>query len=194
MTEGIAETVSINRRRGRPRVFDHPAADHARAELRRDHPDILDRTLQNHLYQYTAQALLDGQDWARWLYDPAGIAQGKRGAYRQTIMQELGRIEGNADLVATAKLICELKPTAREAVRMIRAARRGHKPQGTADHLADRIMALVNDYLRHHAGVDRDVLLGALQLVEDAVWGMKALHRPPSQGRNTDGTDHDPRA
>jgi hypothetical protein len=32
-------------------------------------------------------------------------------------------------------------------------------------------MALVNDYFRHYAGVDRDVLLDALQRVEDAVWG-----------------------
>jgi hypothetical protein len=174
MTSRISATVSENRLRGRPQVFDAATLARLRAEMRRDNADISDRTVQNRLYQYTAQGLLEGQDWARWLIDPKGIMQGKRSAYRRTILQELGRIRNAADLVATAKLICNLKPTARDAVRMIRRARRGHKPQGTADHLAARLMALVQDYCAHHAGVDRDVLLGALQIVEDAVWEMTA--------------------
>ena len=63
---------------------------------------------------------------------------------------------------------------------MIRMARRGHKPQGTADHLAARIMALVQDYCDHHASVDRDVLLGALQIVEDA-YGDEAPMTPADE-------------
>jgi hypothetical protein len=173
MTAGISETVSETRRRGRPRVFDAATFARLRAELRRDYPNMSDRTVQNHLYQYAAQGILDGQDWARWLIDMPDLLQGKRGAYRKTILQELGRIQSGDVLVEVARFICERKPTARDAVRMIRMVRRGHKPQGTADHLAARIMALVHDYRYHHAGVDRDVLLGALQVVEDAVWGMK---------------------
>jgi hypothetical protein len=136
MTPRISATVSENRRRGRPRVFDAATFARLHAEMRRDNADISDRTVQNRLYQYTAQGLLEGQDWARWLIDPKGIMQGKRSAYRR--------------------------------------ARRGHKPQGTAAHLAARLMALVQDYCAHHASVDRDVLLGALQIVEDAVWEMTA--------------------
>jgi hypothetical protein len=169
----ISENVSTNRRRGRPRVFDAATFTQLRAEMRQGNPDISDRTVQNHLYQYAAQQLLDDQDWAHWLIDPPAIMQGKRGAYRQTILQELGRLPHDEDLLAVARFICERQPTARDAVRMIRRARLGHKPQGTADHLADRLLALIQDYCVHHAGVDRDVLLGALQLVEDAVWQAK---------------------
>jgi hypothetical protein len=47
------------------------------------------------------------------------------------------------------------------------------RPPCGADHLADRLLALIQDYCYHHAGVNRDVLLGALQRVEDAVWEAK---------------------
>jgi hypothetical protein len=174
MTSRISATVSENRRRGRPRVFDAVTFARLRAQMRQDNADISDRTVQNRLYQYTAQGLLDGQDWARWLIDPKGIMQDKRRAYRKTIMQELGRLQNPDLLVEMARFICERKPTTRDAVRMIRMARRGYKPRGTADHLAARIMALVHDYHYHHAGVDQDVLLGALRIVEDAVWEMPA--------------------
>jgi hypothetical protein len=135
------------------------------------------RTLYNDLYQGRAQQLLDRPEhepWVRWLIDHEGTREGKRGSIKVTILSQLGRIENDAKLVAVAQFICERKPTARDAVRMIRMARRGHPPQGTVDHLAARIMALVQDYRYHHAEVDRDLLLDALQIVEDAVWEMKA--------------------
>jgi hypothetical protein len=174
MTDRLSETVSENRRRGRPRVFDAATFARLRAELQRDTPDVSDRTVQNRLYQYKAQALLNGHEWARWLIDPAGILRRTRGTYRQTILQELGRLPNDQDLVEMAQWICRQKPTAREAVRIIRALRRGYRPPGDVADLSARIIDLLNDYLRHHAGVDRDLLLEALQGVKRAVRRMKS--------------------
>ena len=89
MTDEISETVSTNRRRGRPRVFD--AATFARLRAGCAGTTLIFQTGRcRTAYQYTAQGLLEGKDWARWLIDPKGIMQGRRRAYRKTIMQELG--------------------------------------------------------------------------------------------------------
>jgi hypothetical protein len=178
----ISETVSETRRRGRPRVFKAATFNNLRRELRREHPDVSDRTIENRLYQYRAQQLLDQpkhQPWSRWLVDPQAILQGKRGSYRQTILQALGRLEDDADLVAVAEVICERKPTAHEAVRMIRYARRGQKPEGSPDDLADRLIAVLNDYRRHSAGVDHDMLVDALHRAEDAVLALRMKDGKP---------------
>ena len=56
MTDEISETVSTNRRRGRPRVFDAATFARLRAEMRQDYADISDRTVQNRLPVYRPRA------------------------------------------------------------------------------------------------------------------------------------------
>ena len=88
--------------------------------------------------------------------------QRKPGAYRQTILQELGRIEDADNLKAVARQLCKLKPSAREAVAMIRHFRLGQQPTGHADDLTKRFIALTNGYNGGHAGVDKAIILEAL--------------------------------
>jgi hypothetical protein len=61
------------------------------------------RALQNFSYQARAQSLLEPLATTypelRWLYDHEAIWRGN-GIYRQTIMQELGRVSNDRLLVA----------------------------------------------------------------------------------------------
>ncbi len=89
------------------------------------------RTVQNTWYMDQAVrrlGMLDEPfpDQYRWLMDPDKQGQGvpaTRGCKR-TILSELGRIDGDADLRAVADYLCEHKPGVERAVKLIREVRR----------------------------------------------------------------------
>jgi hypothetical protein len=75
------------------------------------------RTLQNYFHQGRAQRLLEKPEhepWVRWLIDPQGIQQGRRGSIKPTILQELGRLEDDYELLKMAPLIFQLQPRVHE--------------------------------------------------------------------------------
>jgi hypothetical protein len=112
------------RSRGRPRVHDRAILEGVYRE--RGLPDLTQRTKEN-LYYFAVGlvTLVDHRPlnpspkllkrWA-WLLRPDG-----RNLYpRKTIISQLGRIEDEHARGIFADRLCELKPTAREALRLLR--------------------------------------------------------------------------
>jgi len=106
------------------------------------------RGLQNFIYQARAQGvielLLPTYPELRWLYDPEAIRRGES-AFQQTIMQELGRIPDDALLVRRARDMCNLRPTSREAVKLLRRARLQHGAKGSVEELTEVLRSAVNN-------------------------------------------------
>jgi ribosomal protein L31E len=96
------------------------------------------------------------------------------------ILTEIGRVcqsHGDDDAKTIALRICELKPKAKDAVRMIRQWRTGKRAKGKASRLLKEIVQTINDYLQRHpetslVQVDT-ALVAALGMVrEDAMSGL----------------------
>jgi hypothetical protein len=91
------------------------------------------------------------------------------GRLRHTIMSELGRIEDAQVMRAAAALVCANKPTAREAVVMLRRFRTGKESPGGAIGLTTALTACLNDYLARHPGTTWQVVRAAVENLADAV-------------------------
>jgi hypothetical protein len=151
---GISEAASENtpkRKRGRPRLFSEEEMQRLDRIHRQTRDKRTGRSLQNFAYFAHAMAviepLLPTQPELRWLCDPDAVMRGEA-RLQMTIMQELGRIYPNAQLVAFAVRICELRPKTREAVKMLRKARLEHGAKGSIDDLAEVLRRTLNNYLR----------------------------------------------
>jgi hypothetical protein len=115
-----------NKPPGRPRLFPKEKEAEYRAlfEMRED--STL-RTLQNRMnWGYALNLLCDGpmatvisQRWV-WLLRPNrnGVAEA-----RKSILSELGRVKQDEALKVFADALCERKPTAQDAIRMLRCWR-----------------------------------------------------------------------
>ena len=116
----VAENVSEKRKRGRPSSF----ADWEKSFAKSAGLDVhTDRGLANICYQQRAIHVLLNDPKCLWLgVDEKAIMAGTM-QMRRTIMQELGRIADDDELRQVAAKICELKPTARAAVAMLRQYR-----------------------------------------------------------------------
>jgi len=164
------ETVSEKKKRGRPRSL---SSEHLVA-LRRIFPENQTaRSLQDVHFRIRACGLIEkaskaGATWTGWLFDPEEAATARK-SYRRTILTALGRIKDDDDLLATAKKICELKPTAREARKMITRARLGKSKHGSAVQLACRLIDTINDYLQTCPDTTEQQILGALDNVKHVV-------------------------
>lgn len=162
----ILEIVSETHRRGRPPRYD-PAY---MTTMRALYPELRTaRGLHNKYYQGRAQGVLKDEAGVEWLMDVAQLKQHQPGNYRQTILQELGRIDDDDALKAVARRLCELQPSTHEAVAMIRRWRLGTLPQGMAGDLATQLLSVLNRYLQGHTGVDQAMLLEALARTTRAV-------------------------
>jgi hypothetical protein len=164
----ISEDGSDNpgkRGRGRPRLFDCPE----NAAALRMFPDVKTRRGQmNKLYFLRALQVLDyAPDYAWLCPSQAEVRAGV--CMRVTIMAELGRIEDDDTLRAVAADLCEAKPTARQAVVMVRRFRTGRGCPGDALTLADVLIGCLNDYVNRHAGMTRQMVRGALATVAEMV-------------------------
>jgi len=112
------------RPRGRPREIDRATLDAVYRELGGSH--VTQRTKENSLYMVTALHTLCGDHptsprpanlkrWA-WLLRP----DGNETHQRNTILSQLGRVSDERALKIFADRLCQLKPRASEAVRLLR--------------------------------------------------------------------------
>ena len=121
----ISETVSVKRKRGRPRAVDFDqltGMDRAAWRLFTYDvaPTATRRTWRNYELGF----------WAYWVLleaeDPDVSAWGAEA--RPTVLTELGRLGDPATIVACARRLAECRPTAREAVAWLRGLR--HRATG----------------------------------------------------------------
>lgn len=127
--EALSEKFSEKKKRGRPRLLN---PEHEKS-LRQGNSYCDIRTIYNKDYATRAQTVLgikpnNPPDFPfLWLGDFSKIEIGKsqQRGYRKTILAELGRIADDKNLIEAATEICRRKPTAREAIKMIRSWRLG---------------------------------------------------------------------
>jgi hypothetical protein len=70
--------------------------------------------------------------------------------HHATLINELGRIDDDHDLIAMARYLCEHKPPVRVAVALIRAYRLETLPTGTLQGLLDALQQTLDTYLITH--------------------------------------------
>jgi hypothetical protein len=95
--------------------------------------------------------------------------QNGTGHYRYAILYELGRIEDEDLREQVALHLCELKPTTRKAIALIRLCRLGKRPPATPHQLADALRKTMNMYLQEHEAMPWDDVRAALDLLRNAV-------------------------
>src|SRR5919108_2674921 len=96
----ISENISETRRLGRPATY---GTAHMTA-MQAVFPEVQTaRGLQNKHFQMRAHGVLKGEPGIEWLMDVARLQQREPGNYRQTILQELGRIDDDDTLKAVAR-------------------------------------------------------------------------------------------
>ena len=168
----ILETVSEKPKRGRPPVY---LPEHL-ALARFVTPDVkTTRGLQNTMRRQRALALVmdAGKDDPAllWLMDPAACARGEA-RWQPLILAELGRIDTDADLLAMARHVADLRPTAKVAVALIRrwrlqASGQVPRPASCLD-LTNEIINVANAYIDRHPDVTLTQSLTALINVREA--------------------------
>lgn len=167
MSAALTEMFSENKtspigeksdRRGRPRVLS-PEVEAAFSAIGMFTECKTRRSRLNIYYRTKAMGVL--KEGFEWLFDGKKVAAGVQ-AWKPTILIELGRIEDEELMRAMAEQLCELKPSTRDAVLMVRRLRTGGLPAGDALQLANEIIATVNRYIRSHANVTKDDLRSAL--------------------------------
>jgi hypothetical protein len=170
--EAISEKFSEKKKRGRPRLL-NPEDEKT---LRQGKAYCDNRTIQNEHYASRASLILGikldnpPEFPFAWLGDNSKIKRGfsQRRGYRLSILAELGRIDDEMNLIEAATAICKRKPTAQEAIKMIRGWRlqraaagsltleetlrkaiqryRGNNPDITNDEIYDTTSSLSMEY------------------------------------------------
>jgi len=157
----ISETVSEKPKRGRPPAF--PDSAHALAAKMK--PDVRTRRGQQNLV-YAMIGLnfvrARGAQFA-WLFDEAAAQSGDNPRMKWTILSELGRVADEELREALATLLCEQKPTTREAITWIRRARKAHCGKSSAIALADAILRIIDDYQTTHPDTTPQQVFAALE-------------------------------
>jgi hypothetical protein len=102
---------TISKKRGRPLIL----TPEQKAMIEKVYPDLTtSKSIQNKWYLVRASNVIRGHEDLKWLFDR------ETHFIRETILTELGRIKDDVDLLSLAREVCELKPTSREAIRLIR--------------------------------------------------------------------------
>lgn len=168
-----SETVSKKRKRGRPKVFEPELLSIARIVA----PDARsERTLRNTAWAQIAVHLLvaDGRPKSpdQLGFDASFIMSDT--VFKKTILTELGRLcidQGDEVALVAAKVICEKRMRARDAVARIRKLR-GTSQEASCGSLAGRLVKTINDYLAEHPeatwGHVQVALAYASRLVEES--------------------------
>jgi len=153
------ETASKKRKRGRPAIF----TDEQMALVQQLYPHVKSRRGQVDLaYQVDATLALGNDPAYRWLYDPAAKM------VRSSILAELGRLGHPEDIKAAARWICETKPKTKQAIVMVRSARRGGPPKPSAKALAAAVFQTVERYRWEHPTMPWTAIVEAIG------WGLRA--------------------
>ena len=121
------------------------------------------RGIQNRRYATRAAAVIRDDAACRWLYDASTQT------IRASILAELGRLETDEQILRLGRQICELKPTAREAIAMLRAARLGRSAPSDATDLANRLIGTLNAYRRSHPTCGPAQMIAALDMAIGSV-------------------------
>ena len=156
----IAEAASEKVKRGRPPVF----GPTSRAFIGDLFPDVKTyRGQSDLLYRQRAFNLLSKDGRFAWIADGVKAEAGSPGAWRPSILVELGRIPKSETMKAVAMRVCELKPKTKDAVAMIRRFRLGREPKGDYLQLLTQLEAALNTYLTAHPSAPTDWPVNALR-------------------------------
>lgn len=161
------ESASKNRRRrGRPRVWSEDATALARFVS----PNVkTGRALQNTSYRQLALRCLVQDPAFSWLCNGAKMEAGAPNAWKPGILSELGRFLDEETIRAFAARICELKPSTKEAIAMLRRARRQKGAPVSILKLTQQICRVIDTYVADHPGITQAQILMAIQNARDAV-------------------------
>lgn len=88
--------------------------------------------------------------------------------FKQTILQELGRLEDDELIRKVAKDICDYKLPTAKAIVYIRQFRREKKP-GDSLQLAVELLNKIEEYEMKHVDVDTNLLLSALEITKNVI-------------------------
>jgi hypothetical protein len=148
------ENISENtpRPRGRPRKAEAYWWDLATQSAGRH---TSHRHRANYIYGMRACHVLRDDPCFAWLHRARGT----------TIMDALGRIDDDQNLVAMALYLCEHQPPTRQAVALIREFRLEARPPGTRDGLQAALHKALDTYLAAHAEMPREAVQQALEAV-----------------------------
>ena len=167
--EALSENFSEKKKRGRPRLL-HP--EHEKS-LRQGNSYCDIRTIYNKDYATRAQTVLgikpnNPPDFPfLWLGDFSKIEIGKsqQRGYRKTILAELGRIGDDRNLIEAATEICNRKPTAEDAIEMIRGWRLGRASVSVS--LESTVRKAIENYRKKHSETTDHDIYESLSLLED---------------------------
>ena len=171
----ISENFSDNKKpkRGRPKAF--PEEHEAMLDAVGIFMDTHSRRGQvNKMYRQVAVSVLSDCRELSWLLDPEAMERGgTKGAWKPTIMAELGRIENPDEMRKIARQICVIKPKVKEAIVLIRRYRVGqNKPK--KEQLENEICNLLEDYRVRYPQTSHQTFISALDFgkeVIDSIFG-----------------------
>ena len=163
--DGISETVSEKKKRGRPKIVPDWETD----LVKNMHDGDTVRSDQNNYYLLEAMNALDFDPEFAWLLPAHAEIKAGRATIRKTIMYELGRLQDAEVIRAVASRVCELKQKSKDAVAMIRRFRLG---RGAKPDFIDLYMHIVNaldDYLIGHPSTPPEMQARALRELADSI-------------------------
>ncbi|HEY0171261.1 MAG TPA: hypothetical protein VGB98_09575 [Pyrinomonadaceae bacterium] len=151
--ENDSQNVEKKKRRGRPRLRLFTPEVEAMYEACGVFDGVRTaRTRQNVMYRQRAMDVLGvvRDERFKWLCDVAKVQADEPNAMKHSILAELGRIEDADKMRVVALQVCEMRPTAREAVQIVRNFRTGKQSKGDVTQLTNEIYRLIVDYLTRH--------------------------------------------
>lgn len=113
-----------------------------------------------------------------WLFNVKDMEAGRSHAWRPLILTELGRIGAPSEMLDCAIQLCELKPKAHGAVRIVRRWRLGRSTPGSAIDLTQEIANLVDDYRARHPDTTWQQVDASLENVREAVADLEGKRDP----------------
>jgi hypothetical protein len=135
-----------------------------KAFCRTHFPEVkTERGLLNVAYRNRAIQTLKDTPGCSWLCDYEKMKAGEKGAWKPTILIELGKIKDTEAMKAIALELCELKPGQKDGALLVKQARLG-KPSGDSIQLYEELIHTVNNYLKRYE-LNKDELIIALEAV-----------------------------
>jgi hypothetical protein len=160
----IREAASQNKRRGRPKndALELSISTYS-ALCGGVFADIKSkRGMQDVVYRMKAIAVLKVDNRFSWLYDNAKAAAGVAGAWKPSILSELGRVNDIEVMKDIALHICETKPKTKQAVAAIRALRTNKTATPNYLSLMQHIENSIDAYYATHTGTPKEWRVKAL--------------------------------
>ena len=106
-----------------------------------------------------------------WLADGEKMAAGVKDAWKPSILAELGRIRDGDTLRAVALRICELKPSTKEAVAIIRRFRLRREPPANYLDLVHHLAKALDGYVAVHPSTPDEWKVMAMQDLAELIGG-----------------------